>query len=90
MLAHNAKGPLSDGRRFNRRKWSGRRIRTGGPPAPKPAGTSSGSPFLATLFLKTKDLSKDLVVRRCAYMCLRMRKVPRIFPTAKRQRMLAH
>src|ERR1700733_9766926 len=36
--------------------------------------------------LKTKELEKYLVVARCTEMCLRMHRVPRIFPIAKYQR----
>jgi len=38
------------------------------------------SPSFASSFLKTKDLSRDLVVGRSTKMCLRVRRVPRIFP----------
>jgi hypothetical protein len=36
--------------------------------------------FLCNLFLRTKDLPKNLVVAISARMCVRMRRVPRISP----------
>src|SRR6516164_2600046 len=60
--------------------WSGRRDLNSGPPAPKPDGSCFGSPSFATLFLKTKDLVKNLVVAQSTKMYLRVRRVPRIFP----------
>jgi hypothetical protein len=54
-----------------------------GPPAPKPAGLSPGSPSFSILVLKTKQLEKYLVVARRAEMCFHMHGVPRIFPIAK-------
>jgi hypothetical protein len=45
-----------------------------------------GPASFATLFLKTKELSGDLVVGGSAEVWPRMRNVPRIFPIAKKQR----
>jgi hypothetical protein len=59
-------------------EWSGRPELHRGPPAPKPDGLSFLSPSLAPLFLKTKDLAKNLVVGRSTKMWLGTRKVPRI------------
>ena len=57
-----------------------------GPPAPKPAGLSLGSPSFSILFLKISELEKYLVVARCTEMWLRMHGVPPISPSAKKQR----
>src|SRR6266481_6602955 len=66
--------------------WSGRRDLNSGPPAPKPAGLSLGSPSFSIYSLKTNELEKYLVVAPCTKMWLRMHGVPPIFPSAKKQR----
>jgi hypothetical protein len=66
--------------------WSGRRDLNSGPPAPKPAGLSFGSPSFSILFLQINELEKYLVVARCTEMWLRMHRVPPISPSAKKQR----
>src|ERR1700730_4326353 len=63
-----------------RKDWSGRPDLNRGPPAPKPAGLSLGSPSFSTSFLKTNELEKYLVVARCTKMWLRMLRVPPTFP----------
>src|ERR1700676_356124 len=66
--------------------WSGRPDSNRGPPAPKPAGLSLGSPSFSIYFLKTNELEKYLVVAPCTEMWLRMHGVPPISPSAKKQR----
>src|SRR5882762_11319028 len=67
-------------------KWSGRRDLNSGPPAPKPAGLSFGSPSFSILFLQINELEKYLVVARYTEMWLRMHRVPPISPSAKKLR----
>src|SRR5882762_8387542 len=66
--------------------WSGRPDSNRGPPAPKPAELSLGSPSFSIYFLKTNELEKYLVVAPCTEMWLRMHDVPPISPSAKKQR----
>src|ERR1700680_3990097 len=66
--------------------WSGRPDLNRRPPAPKAGVLSFGSPSFSILSLKANELEKYLVVARCTEMCLRMRRVPRIFPIAKPRR----
>jgi hypothetical protein len=51
--------------------------------------TILGSPSFSILVLKTNELGKYLVVARCTEMCLRMHRVPRIFPIANPRELLA-
>ena len=62
----------------SRTKWLGRRDLNSGPPAPKPAGLSLGSPSFSISFLKTNELEQYLVVAPCTEMWLRMHGVPQI------------
>src|ERR1700730_10585767 len=66
--------------------WSRRPDLNRGPPAPKSGVRSLGSPSFPMFVLKTNELQKYLVVARCTEMWLRMYRVPRIFPIAKKQR----
>jgi len=61
-------------------EWSGRPDLNRGPPAPKPAGLSFGSPSFSILFLKINEIEKYLVVAGCTEMWLRMHRVPPISP----------
>jgi hypothetical protein len=69
-----------------RKDWSGRRDLNSGPPAPKPAGLSFGSPSFSILFLQINEIEEYLVVARCTEMWLRMHGVPPISPSAKIRR----
>ena len=63
--------------------------RTRGSAAPKSGVLSLGSPSFSILVLKTNELEKSLVVARCTEMCLRMHRIPRIFPIAKMRRTIS-
>ncbi len=70
----------------SRKNWSGRRDLNSGPPAPKPAGLSFGSPSFSILFLQINELDKYLVVARCTEVWPCTHRVPPISPSAKKQR----
>src|SRR5258708_9982921 len=67
-------------------KMVGCRDLNSGPPAPKPAGLSFGSPSFSILFLQINEIEEYLVVAWCTEMWLRMRRVPPISPSTKKQR----
>src|SRR6266404_8591890 len=70
--------------------WSGRRDLNSGPPAPKPAGLSLGSPSFSISFLKTNDLERYLVVAPCTEMWLRMQhRVPQFPPQRRNSEILS-